>query len=530
MDTAKDSIYHHCGEVGHWWRNSPAYLTELNKKKNKTSMASTSGALNLYMGNGMRVVVEAIGSFDLILLNGLIIVLDNCHYVPTITIGYALEFVACILNMVPTKKVEKTPYKSRHGKVPNLSYLKSRLISQEGSGSNIDLEEIQDEDSQPSENTREHHVEVEHEDVKPQSDIVPIHRSARIPQIPERCGFYIHVEEHETVGRKWLFKKKTDMDSNVHTYKARLVAKGNTQTFRIDYEETFSPVAETRAIRILIAISAYYDYEIWQMDVKPTFLNGYLNEDIYMVNCNKRFDEEIKTFGFTQNLDEASGSIVTFLILYVDDILIIGNNIPMLQDVKSWLGKCFAMKDLGERFKMENNARDTKLGSKTQGGDLERELRVICYTNVGFGTDKDDRKSQPGYVSILNGGTIDWKSARLLVGPTNEEPIKIYCGNSGATIIANEPGVQRGSLYYQRKVNYVQEVIEMGEIHFLKVYTYDNLVDSFTKPLSCTKHTEHAMSNGFCPANSLIWIRRKVEVGYAVLGIGLTRFLVKSCR
>ncbi|GJV55355.1 retrotransposon protein, putative, ty1-copia subclass [Tanacetum coccineum] len=69
---------------------------------------------------------------------------------------------------------------------------------------------------------------------------------------------------------------------------------------------------------------------------------------------NKRFDDEIKKFGFTQNCDEpcvylkASGSNVTLLILYVDDILIMGNNIPMLQGVKSYLGRCFPMKDLGE--------------------------------------------------------------------------------------------------------------------------------------------------------------------------------------
>ncbi|GJV13650.1 retrotransposon protein, putative, ty1-copia subclass [Tanacetum coccineum] len=187
----------------------------------------------------------------------------------------------------------------------------------------------------------------------------------------------------KTVGHKWLFKKKTDMDGAVHTYKARLVAKGFTQTPGIDYEETFSPVADIRAIRILIAIAAFYDYEIWQMDVKTAFLNGYLNEEVYMEQpegfvsqkfpnrvCklkrsiyglkqasrqyNKRFDDEIKKFEFNQNPDEpcvyvkASGSYVTFLVLYVDDILIIGNNIPMLQDVKSYLGRCFAMKDLGE--------------------------------------------------------------------------------------------------------------------------------------------------------------------------------------
>nr|GFD10574.1 putative retrotransposon Ty1-copia subclass protein [Tanacetum cinerariifolium] len=84
------------------------------------------------------------------------------------------------------------------------------------------------------------------------------------------------------VGRKWLFKKKTIMDGVVHIYKARLVAKGYTQTPGIDCEENFSPVADVRAIRILIAIAAYYNYNIWQMDVTTAFLNGYLNEEVYM--------------------------------------------------------------------------------------------------------------------------------------------------------------------------------------------------------------------------------------------------------
>ncbi|GKG43132.1 retrotransposon protein, putative, ty1-copia subclass, partial [Tanacetum coccineum] len=73
------------------------------------------------------------------------------------------------------------------------------------------------------------------------------------------------------------------MDGIVHTYKARLVAKIYTQLYGVDYEETFSPVADIRAIRILIDIAAFYDYEIWQLDVKTTLLNGYLDEDIYIV-------------------------------------------------------------------------------------------------------------------------------------------------------------------------------------------------------------------------------------------------------
>ncbi|GKG29177.1 putative retrotransposon ty1-copia subclass protein, partial [Tanacetum coccineum] len=66
----------------------------------------------------------------------------------------------------------------------------------------------------------------------------------------------------KTVRSEWLFKKRTDMDGNVHTCKACLVAKGFTQTYRDDYEETFLPVADIRTIMILIAIAAFYDYEI----------------------------------------------------------------------------------------------------------------------------------------------------------------------------------------------------------------------------------------------------------------------------
>ncbi|GJR94431.1 retrotransposon protein, putative, ty1-copia subclass [Tanacetum coccineum] len=173
------------------------------------------------------------------------------------------------------------------------------------------------------------------------------------------------------------------MDGAVYTFKSYLIAKGFTQTYGVDYEETFSSVVDIRAIRFLIAIAPFYDYEIWKMDVKTAFLNEYLSEEVYMAQpegfvnlkypnhvCklkrsiyrlkqasrqwNKRFDNEIKKFGFTKNCNEpcvyqkASRSYVTFLILYVDDILIMGNNILMLQDVKSYLGRCFAMKDLGK--------------------------------------------------------------------------------------------------------------------------------------------------------------------------------------
>ena len=84
------------------------------------------------------------------------------------------------------------------------------------------------------------------------------------------------------IGCKWVYKKKRGPDGNVETFKARLVVKGYTQKEGIDYDETFPPVAMLKTIRILLSIAAALDYEIWQMDVKTAFLNGNLDERIYM--------------------------------------------------------------------------------------------------------------------------------------------------------------------------------------------------------------------------------------------------------
>ena len=85
------------------------------------------------------------------------------------------------------------------------------------------------------------------------------------------------------VDSKWVYKRKRGVDGKVETFKVRLVVKGYTQKEGIDYDETFSPVAMLKSIRILLSIAAHYDYEIWQTDVKTALLNGNLEEEIYML-------------------------------------------------------------------------------------------------------------------------------------------------------------------------------------------------------------------------------------------------------
>jgi len=85
------------------------------------------------------------------------------------------------------------------------------------------------------------------------------------------------------VGCKLIFKTKRDSKGNVKRYKARLVAKGFTQKEGIDYKETFSPVSSKDSFRTIMALVAHYDLELHHMDVKTTFLNGDIEEMIYMV-------------------------------------------------------------------------------------------------------------------------------------------------------------------------------------------------------------------------------------------------------
>nr|GEW66948.1 retrovirus-related Pol polyprotein from transposon TNT 1-94 [Tanacetum cinerariifolium] len=398
----------------------------------------------------------------------------------------------------------------------------------------------------------------------------------------------------KTDRRKWLFKKKTNMDGNIHAYKARLVAKGFTLTYGVDYEEIVSPVTDIKAIRSLIDISAYFDYEIWKMDVKTAFLNDRLNEDVYMVQLegfvnpkhpgrvcklqrsiyvlkqasrswNKRFNKEIKKYGFTQNPDEpcvykkAIRSIIVFLILYVDDILLMGNNIPMLQDVKSWLGS-FAIKDLGipyastvdsimyvvrctrpdvafsqmltSRYQQNPGEshwtavknilkylRNTKDMFLVYGGDsitklaeyiatmeaiwlrkfiyglsvvpsIDKPMDMYC-DNTGAITIADEPGVQKGAKhfqrkyhfireAIQEAIWIRKFISGLGVVPSIDKPMDMYCDNTGAITIADEPGVQKGAKHFQRKYHFIREAIQEGDIRILKVHTNNNLVDLFT--------------------------------------------------
>ncbi|KAL0454928.1 UNVERIFIED_CONTAM: Secreted RxLR effector protein [Sesamum latifolium] len=259
------------------------------------------------------------------------------------------------------------------------------------------------------------------------------------------------------IGCKWVYKRKLGVDGEVTAFKARLVAKEYTQRPGVDFEEIYSPVAMAKSIRILLAITAWYDYEIWQMDMKMAFLNGFIEEEIFMDQ-----PEDFTAVGEEQKvchlqisiygLKQASRSWNT----HFDEV------IRMLGDIKAWLSTQFSMKDMGEAsyilgikiyrdrsrrirrsiqyavqctrpdvaYALSVTSRYQACAGEAHWGAVKSILKYLKrtkdmfliygggelilegYSDASFQSDDDDAKSQSGFVFKLNGGVVAWKSSK----------------------------------------------------------------------------------------------------------------------
>ncbi|CAM8999543.1 unnamed protein product [Rhodiola kirilowii] len=183
---------------------------------------------------------------------------------------------------------------------------------------------------------------------------------------------------------KWIFRLKDgNSPAEPPRFKARLVAKAFSKKEGIDYNDIFVPVVKYKTMRLLLAMSTIFNWEIDQMDVKTAFLNGdleetifmkqpkgfidkqspdrvcYLNKSIYglkqsLIQWNRKFDACMTNLAFSKSkydsclyLKNMNAKYPSFVVLYVDDMLIISESRPIVNNIKSDLKKHFDMKDLG---------------------------------------------------------------------------------------------------------------------------------------------------------------------------------------
>jgi hypothetical protein len=190
-------------------------------------------------------------------------------------------------------------------------------------------------------------------------------------------------KDKKAIGCKWVYKVKHNVDGSVNRYKARLIAKGYAQTNGIDYDETYSPVAKMTTVKAIIAMAVAKGWSLHQMDVRNVFLHGDLQEEMYMKQppcyvdkthpnlvCrlkktlyglkqaprawSNKIGQYLVTSGFqTSNANfslyvKKTNHGIIVIIIYVDDLIIIGDNNVDIFDLKKLLKQKFEMKDLGE--------------------------------------------------------------------------------------------------------------------------------------------------------------------------------------
>lgn len=448
------------------------------------------------------------------------------------------------------------------------------------------------------------------------------------------------------IDSKWVYKIKYKPSGEIERYKAWLVAKGFTQMEGVDFHDTFAPVAKLVTVRSLLAVAVKKGWHTHQLDVNNAFLHGDLHEDVYMKipqgfgkrddnrvcklkkslyglkqasrNWYQNFTTSLQRLGFRQSRADHSlfllkekGTFIAALI-YVDDVVITGNDLNKIQETKDFLHGEFSIKDLGplkfflgievtrttrgmvlsqrkytldiledagmlgcrpSSFPMEQNL---KLDKRDQEGrvdanqyrrligrllylqatrpdiaysvnvlsqfvcdpresHLEAAHRVLRYlkatpgqgilltkdggTNLTAYCDSDwlgcpiTRRSRTGYLLLLGGAPISWKSKKQsVVSRSSAEaeyramattvseilwmrwllkelempcngPTQLFCDNEAARNIANNPVFHERTKHVEMDCYFVRERVESKEIQTMQIHTTVQIADVFTKPL-----------------------------------------------
>uniref|UniRef100_A0A803P8J1 Integrase catalytic domain-containing protein n=1 Tax=Cannabis sativa TaxID=3483 RepID=A0A803P8J1_CANSA len=325
------------------------------------------------------------------------------------------------------------------------------------------------------------------------------------------------------IGWKWVLRVKHNKDGSVERFKARLVAKGFHQQAGFDFDETFSHVVKPITIRVVLTIAVTRGWSIRKLDVNNAFLNGELQEEIYMqqppgfvskehpdyvCKLNKAiyglkqapraWFEKLSTvlinMGFHSSQADHSLFIkVTttyciYILVYVDDILIMGNNANVVNSTISGLNETFALKDLGlvcqfMQTPLQQHWMAVKRILRYIAGTLDYGLHlqpapdfsIEASCDADWAANPDDRRSTTGYCIYLGGNLVAWNI------PT------VWCDNQSIVLLAANPVLHARTKHIEIDLYFVRDKVLQHQLQVRHVPAAAQIADCLTKPVSNSK-------------------------------------------
>ncbi|GKV09272.1 hypothetical protein SLEP1_g20797 [Rubroshorea leprosula] len=302
------------------------------------------------------------------------------------------------------------------------------------------------------------------------------------------------------VGCKWVYKIKTHSNGSVEHYKACLVAKGFTQEYGIDYEETFAPIACLTIVRSLLAIVVVRKWKLFQMDVKNAFLNGDLEEKVYMK----------PPLGLTHPPNKG----MVLLLIYVDDMIITGDDVSGIDELKQFLSHRIEMKDLGSlsyflglevtslddgyllsqvKYALDLISKAGFIDSKIVSTPLEPNIKLTSLDGSPLPDPtryRYKKQAIPSHFSTkveykaLGDTTSELPSLQWLLddmGVFQPSSTDLYCDNQSAMQIAHNDVFHERTKHIEVNCHFIQYHVAKGTVHLVFIGFVDQPTDLFTK-------------------------------------------------
>ncbi|GJT46782.1 retrotransposon protein, putative, ty1-copia subclass [Tanacetum coccineum] len=528
------------------------------------------GALSLYVGNGMRAAVEAIGSFDLILPSGLIIVLDNCHFTPTVTRGvvsisrlvengYIHTFTnygisvskdnVFYFNAIPHDGIYEI---DMHNLYPNVSstfnvsnkrakhaldsyYLwhcrlghinKKRIDKLQRDGI---LQSTHDESLEKCKSCISGKMASKpfsHQVERAKDLLGLIHTDVCGPfRTVSREGasyFITFTDDFSRYGYVYLMKHKHEVFETFKVFQNEVENQLGKKIKVIRFDRGGEYMSHEfvnhmkSCARILNMVPTKkverMPYEIWHGKApKLSYLRVWGCEALVKRDAPDKLDPRSIKCIFVGYPKETMGY---YFYYPPENKIFVARNAKFFQKVVNLLLELIqqnpgeihwtAVKTI---LKYLRNTKDMVL---VYGEKPEAELKVsfVDWKSAKQSTTAMSSTEAEYIVAVETSMEAIWMRKFIDglgdVVPSNKRPMEMLCDNEPAIAIAADPGILKGARHFQKKYHYIREVIQEREIVLKKVHTDDNVADPFTKPMSLNKTFEHAMAIGIVPASSLM--------------------------